>query len=120
MSPQPAHFVGESLKKFFIPRSVTKTRRKEIGDESGDQLMIRKYEKNAQGDWECNGEEGTLPPDLQGYVFIVGALFQDEDKPLEYGTPVYTGDGMIYRLGFEQGKAFLKTRIAKTPVIMPI
>jgi len=115
MSPQPAHFVGESLKKFFIPRSVTKTRRKEIGDESGDQLMIRKYEKNAQGDWECNGEEGTLPPDLQGYVFIVGALFQDEDKPLEYGTPVYTGDGMIYRLGFEQGKAFLKTRIAKTP-----
>ena len=115
MSLQPARFVGESLKKFFIPRSVTKTRRKEIGDESGDQLMIRKYEKNAQGDWECNGEEGTLPPDLQGYVFIVGALFQDEDNPLEYGTPVYTGDGMIYRLGFEQGKAFLKTRITKTP-----
>lgn len=115
MSPQPARFVGESPKKFFVPRSVTKTRREEIGNESGDRLIIRKYEKNAQGDWECNAEEVTLPADLQGYVFIVGALFQDEDNPLEYGTPVYTGDGMIYRLGFEQGKAFLKTRITKTP-----
>ncbi|HAA33653.1 MAG TPA: hypothetical protein DCE56_45390, partial [Cyanobacteria bacterium UBA8553] len=74
MNPQPTRFVGESPKKFFIPRSATKTRRQEIGDESGDQLMIRKYEKNVQGDWECNEEETSLPPDLQGYVFIVGAL----------------------------------------------
>ena len=115
MSPHPARFVGESPKDFFIPRSVTKTKRDEIGDEKGDYLIVRKYEKNAQCDWECNEEEATLPPDLQGYVFIVGALFQDEDKPLEYGTPVYTGDGMIYRLGFDQGKPFLKTRITKTP-----
>lgn len=115
MSPHPARFVGESPKDFFIPRSVTKAKRDEIGDEKGDYLIVRKFEKNAQGDWECSEEEATLPPDLQGYVFIVGALFQDEEKPLEYGTPVYTGDGMMYRLGFEQGKAFLKTRITKTP-----
>lgn len=115
MSTHPARFVGESPKKFFIPRSVTKTKRDEIGEGKGDYLIVRKYEKTAQGDWECKEKEAPLPPDLSGYVFIVGALFQDEDKPLEYGTPVYTGDGMIYRLGFEQGKAFLKTRITKTP-----
>lgn len=91
-----------------IPKSVIKTSRQELDI---PELQIYKQEnKNAQPILV-----DQLPEDLQGYAFIVGALFQAENRPQEDGTLVYTGDGMIYRLGFENGKATLKTRIAKTP-----
>lgn len=113
MKQKTAHFVGESCKKFFVPRSVIKTSREEISDLA---LKIHKYIRNTQEDWELSTEENPeLPDGLQGYVFTVGALFQSKDRPQEDGTQLYTGDGMIYRLGFEQGKAILKTRITKTP-----
>src|SRR4028118_1613024 len=65
-----------------------------------------------------------LPKDLTGYVFIVGpAGSVDSPKnphfpqivyPSKNGwNPLYNGDGMLYRIGFENGKAHLKTRIAK-------
>ncbi len=110
---QQAHFVGEPCRKFFVPRSAIKTCREEITDL---RLMVRKYVKNSNGDWELVAQDANeLPAGLQGYVFTVGALFQDQNRPQEDGTQLYTGDGMIYRLGFEQGQAILKTRIAKTP-----
>jgi hypothetical protein len=113
MKHLPAHFVGEPSRKFFVPRSVIKTIRDEITDLP---LMVRQYVKNSNGDWELIAQDtNELPAGLQGYIFTVGALFQAQDRPQEDGTQLYTGDGMIYRLGFERGQAILKTRIAKTP-----
>ncbi|MBD2120278.1 carotenoid oxygenase family protein [Trichocoleus sp. FACHB-262] len=114
MKQQQARFVDEPCRKNFVPRSVIKTSREEITDLP---LTVRRYAKNVQGDWElvAEGDPVELPAGLHGYYFVVGALFQSDDRPQEDGTPLYTGDGMIYRLGFEHNQAILKTRIAKTP-----
>ncbi len=58
---------------------------------------------------------GSLPKNIHGHVFIVGALPQ----PQEPGSQIYNGDGMIYRIDFTNTNdvitAKLKSRIAKTP-----
>ncbi|MDZ8050379.1 MAG: carotenoid oxygenase family protein [Aulosira sp. ZfuVER01] len=105
---------GQSSKSFHIPKSVIKTSRYEGNWE----LEIRKQENQDRNNEIIPLAElklAELPPGLHGYAFIVGALFQSENKSQEDGTQLYTGDGMVYRLGFEDGKAILKTRIAKTP-----
>ncbi|MBD3886274.1 carotenoid oxygenase family protein [Phormidium tenue FACHB-886] len=114
MKRQQARFIGEPCRKYFVPYSVIKTCRKEITDM---QLHVRQYVHKGGEAWElvAEGDAVELPPGLQGYFFVVGALFQSDDRPQEDGTPLYTGDGMIYRLGFEHRKAMLKTRITKTP-----
>jgi len=114
MKRQQARFIGEPCRKHFVPRSVIKTSRKEITDL---QLQVRQYVHKGGEAWElaAEGEAVELPPGLQGYFFVVGALFQADDRPQEEGTALYTGDGMIYRLGFEHHQAILKTRITKTP-----
>lgn len=99
---------NSQFSNYHIPHSVIKTSRDELDI---SEIQIHKQENK-------NGQPilvNQLPEDLQGYAFIVGALFQDQNCPQEDGTLLYTGDGMIYRLGFENGKATLKTRIAKTP-----
>jgi len=114
MKRRQAQFVGEPCRKNFVPRSVIKTSREEITDL---QLQVRRYIHKGGEAWELAAEGDTvdLPPGLRGYIFVVGALFQADDRPQEDSTPLYTGDGMIYRLGFEHSKAILKTRITKTP-----
>ncbi|MGB7892591.1 MAG: carotenoid oxygenase family protein [Microcoleus sp.] len=114
MKPQQARFIGEPCRKNFIPRSAIKANRDEITDL---ELFVREYVKNDREDWElaAEGDAVKLPAGLHGYVFVVGALFQADDRPQEDGTAVFTGDGMMYRLGFERDRAILKTRIAKTP-----
>ena len=114
MKQQQAQFIGEPCRKHFVPLSVIKTCRKEI---SNMQLHVRQYVHKGEEAWElaAEGDAVKLPLGLQGYFFVVGALFQADDRHQEDGTPLYTGDGMIYRLGFEHSKAILKTRITKTP-----
>lgn len=114
MKQRQARFIGEPSRKNFIPRSAIETNRDEITDLA---LLIREYVRNDRGDWElaAEGDAVKLPAGLHGYVFVVGALFQAENRPQEDGTALYTGDGMMYRLGFEGDRAILKTRIAKTP-----
>ncbi|MFW9259653.1 carotenoid oxygenase family protein [Nostoc sp. CALU 546] len=105
---------GQPSKSFHIPKSVIKTSR----HEGCWHLEIRKQENQDRQNEIIPLAElqlAELPAGLHGYAFIVGALFQSENKPQEDGTQLYTGDGMVYRLGFEDGKAILKTRIAKTP-----
>ncbi len=51
---------------------------------------------------------GTVPTDMLGYALAVGAI------PEGGGTPLFTGDGMVYRLGFEGGTPTLKTRLIRT------
>jgi carotenoid cleavage dioxygenase-like enzyme len=72
--------------------------------------------------------DGTLPSDLQGHVFIVSPVGSIDSKAIpdtpivlpaaDGWTPLYNGDGMIYRLDFDlaaQGKVSLCSRIAKPP-----
>ena len=86
--------------KYQIPNSIMKASREEI-DEL--ELAIFKQENN-----ELSLVE-TLPDDLSGHVFIAAPL------PYGDGSFVLNGDGMIYRLDLIEGKAKLKTKIAKTP-----
>ncbi|GET40894.1 carotenoid oxygenase family protein [Microseira wollei] len=75
--------------------------------------------------------EGQLPEDLQGHIFILAAAGFVNSQPLAGtdrvlpsadGTPLISGDGMIFRLDFhkrgqtaEPGRVFMKTRIVGTP-----
>lgn len=63
--------------------------------------------------------EVRLPDDLWGYAFYVAPIPpQTENNPAQFARGdrmALNGDGMIYRLGFDQSKATLKTRITKTP-----
>lgn len=45
--------------------------------------------------------EQRLPEDLQGHVFIIGPV-GFEDTPYGKGTPIFNGDGMVYRIDFNQ------------------
>ncbi|RUR80210.1 hypothetical protein PCC6912_30700 [Chlorogloeopsis fritschii PCC 6912] len=62
--------------------------------------------------------EGNLPHDLQGYVFLVAPAGTVDSQGLPYknGNTCLNGDGMIYRLDFNQtGEVRLKRRLAKPP-----
>ena len=86
--------------KYQIPNSVMKASRDEINEL---ELAIFKQHNNQLSLVE------NLPDGLSGYVFIAAPL------PYGDGSFVLNGDGMIYRLGFTEGKAKLKTKIVKTP-----
>lgn len=51
---------------------------------------------------------GAVPTDMLGFALAVGALGSGSSGPL------FTGDGMIYRVGFDRGVASLKTRMVRT------
>lgn len=62
--------------------------------------------------------EGTLPEDIQGHVFIVGPVGSVTSGGLPYtdGDSLLNGDGMIYRLDFDQkGEVGFKSRIVTPP-----
>jgi carotenoid cleavage dioxygenase-like enzyme len=81
-----------------IPRSLMKLKRTEF---------ISKIELNLK--------EGKIPSDLQGHLFLIAPV-GFANTPYGDGTPIFNGDGMIYRLDFDKpGEISLKSRIAKTP-----
>ena len=97
-----------------FPKAVLSVSREEL---DGVELTVK------QGMTE---EAGTLPADLQGHLFMVspvGTLDSPQDPtdpnvvtPSSNGwTPVFNGDGMVYRFDFCSGKAELTSRIMKTP-----
>jgi carotenoid cleavage dioxygenase-like enzyme len=60
-----------------------------------------------------------LPKDLSGYTFYVAPVPpQIDNNPTQFQRSNHmslNGDGMVYRLGFKDGKVSLKTRLMKTP-----
>ena len=112
----------EALNSTF-PRSVLSVSRDEFGNKEDNpdakDLPLKMKVK-----------EGTLPLDLQGHVFIVAPV-GSIDSPDAQGhptnsivypssdgtTPLYNGDGMIYRLDFDnlEDGAFLSARLVKPP-----
>ncbi|MDJ0797770.1 MAG: carotenoid oxygenase family protein [Calothrix sp. MO_167.B12] len=100
--------------KTSIPKSIINANSRE--EIEIKQLNVRLYQVNNQHKQDNFSEleylhkhQIELPESLQGYVFICGVLCPGK------GTQIFNGDGMIYRLGFEKGKANIKTSIAKTP-----
>ncbi|ELS01324.1 lignostilbene-alpha,beta-dioxygenase-like enzyme [Xenococcus sp. PCC 7305] len=74
------------------------------------------------------GQETQLPEDIQGHAFIlspagsvasekVNKQYQDQVvwSSKDGWTPLYNGDGMVYRLSFTDKKALLKNRLVKAP-----
>ncbi len=85
-----------------VPQSLMNSSRKEFGSNNIPEITL-------------NVIEGEIPSDLYGHVFIIGPV-GFEDTPYGHGTPVFNGDGMVYRLDFDEPeKVRLKTAIAKTP-----
>lgn len=110
----------EALNLTF-PRSVLSVSRDEFGNKEDNpdakDLPLK-----------MNVKEGKLPLDLQGHVFIVapvgsidlpdtqGQTTNSTVYPSSDGTtPLYNGDGMIYRLDFDnlEAGAFLSSRLVK-------
>lgn len=70
-------------------------------------------------------EQSILPSDLQGHFFLVAPVGtvdsyqKDETSPffpsIDGWTPLFNGDGMIYRVDFANSQATLTTRIVKPP-----
>jgi carotenoid cleavage dioxygenase-like enzyme len=72
--------------------------------------------------WELNDIEmkieGKLPDDIQGHVFIVAPVGTVESGGLPFpdGNSFMDGDGMVYRLDFDQpDQVNLKTGLLKPP-----
>jgi carotenoid cleavage dioxygenase-like enzyme len=81
-----------------IPRSLMKLKRTEFIDK------IR-----------LNLKSGEIPNDLQGHAFFIAPV-GFKNAPYGDGTPIFNGDGMVYRLDFNKsGEVWLKSRIVKTP-----
>ncbi len=70
-------------------------------------------------------DPGQLPDDLQGRLFVISPVGDlDSDTigetpvvlPSANGwTPLFNGDGMVYRLDFDSPGASLSSKIVKTP-----
>lgn len=112
----------EAINQTF-PRSVLSVSRDEFGNKEDNPDA-----KNLP--LKMNVKDGNLPLDLQGHVFIVapvGSIDSPDDKghptnstvyPSSDGTtPLYNGDGMIYRLDFDnlEAGALLAARVVKPP-----
>lgn len=75
---------------------------------------------------DASGHKTTLPNDLHGHFFMVGPAGSINSFKVEGNdhvvlgskdgwTALYNGDGIVYRLSFDQGAASLKTRLMKPP-----
>ena len=123
-----------------LPKALFFVSREEFYGQDADHQPLELIIKEGLTDRDCQ-----LPEDLQGHMFVVGPAgtidspkYDGSDyvvEPAQSGwTPLYNGDGMVYRLDFHQtpdnpesaiagtqsmreetGKAWMATRIMKTP-----
>ncbi len=129
---------AEQLEAVRSPKAVLSVSREEFYGQDTEHEPLELIVKEGMTENICE-----LPEDLQGHVFIVGAVGctksykpDPKDRPFVV-EPAYdpdgwvsliNGEGMIYRLDFhqttqnagreqkkEQGKAWMATRIVKTP-----
>ncbi|MBF2028144.1 MAG: carotenoid oxygenase family protein [Oscillatoriales cyanobacterium C42_A2020_001] len=62
--------------------------------------------------------EGSIPSKIFGHCFVVGPVGSVESGGLPYadGSPIFNGDGMVYRFDFDGSNTVRVTsRLAKTP-----
>ncbi|HEY9807750.1 MAG TPA: carotenoid oxygenase family protein [Halomicronema sp.] len=110
----------EAVSEVF-PRSVLSVSRAEFGDnkesQEGKQSALKLFVKDNK----------KIPEDLQGHVFIIGPVgsVNSHNKPgteivfpaSDGSTALYNGDGMVYRLDFNDIPAGVKfsSALMKTP-----
>ncbi|GET39723.1 carotenoid oxygenase family protein [Microseira wollei] len=115
------------------PKAVLSVSREEFYGQDPEHEPLELIVKEGLTDNECQ-----LPDDLQGHVFGAAGSIDSPNspgsdcvvEPYKSGwTPLYNGDGIIYRLDFHKtpqsltqknvkqkpGKAWMATRIVKTP-----
>ena len=51
---------------------------------------------------------GSVPSDMDGHAFVIGAV------PYEDGTPIFNGDGKVYRFSPKDGGLHVKARMLET------
>jgi carotenoid cleavage dioxygenase-like enzyme len=81
------------------------------------QAMMRASSKELS-DVVLNVVQGEIPSDLRGHLFIIAPVGSVESNglPNPTGTHIWNGNGMVYRVDFDQpGQARLTTRLMKTP-----
>ncbi len=75
---------------------------------------------------DAEGNTASLPHDLQGHFLAIGPSGSPDSPPVpgseqvvwvskDGWTPLYNGDGLVYRVSFKEGHASLKTRFIKPP-----
>lgn len=67
---------------------------------------------------ELTISEGKLPSDIHGHVFLIAPVgtVNSGGLPFPNGQSFFNGDGMIYRLDFDQqGQVTITTRLVKPP-----
>ena len=110
----------------YFPQTILAVSRNEYYGQDADHQPLQLIVRNGLTD-----QETELPEDLQGHVFIlspVGSVASQKVNPnapahqdqvvwssKDGWTPLYNGDGMIYRLSFQNKGATLKTRLMKPP-----
>ncbi|MEH1986699.1 MULTISPECIES: carotenoid oxygenase family protein [unclassified Nostoc] len=60
---------------------------------------------------------GHIPTDLSGHMFIIAPVgsVASGGLPNPNATHIFNGDGMIYRLDWQDGQVTAKTKLARTP-----
>lgn len=97
-----------------FPKAILSVSREEL---DGVELTIKKG---------LTEEETSLPDDLLGHLFAIAPAGTLDSPPVDGEkevvrpsangwTPLFNGDGMVYRFDFDAGKAKLTNRIVKTP-----
>ncbi len=110
----------------YFPLTILAVSREEYYGQDADHQPLQLTIRDGLTD-----QETELPEDLQGNVFIlspVGSIASQKvfsndpnhHKQIVWSskdgwTPLYNGDGMIYRLSFQDKGATLKTRLMKPP-----
>ena len=89
-----------------LPKSIMTASREEYYGQDASHMPI-----------DLTVRYGAIPEDLHGFVYYdVPVGHVDQGSEVGPGTPVFSGDGLIYQLNFnEPGRAILKTRLANTP-----
>ncbi|NJL53549.1 MAG: hypothetical protein HC930_17790 [Hydrococcus sp. SU_1_0] len=101
-----------SLSKF--PLTIVAVSREEFIDPI--ELTIR----------DAKGNQAILPNDLQGHYFLISPAGLPDSAKIagneqvvwttkDGWTPIYNGDGIVYRFSFGNGGCTLKTRLVKPP-----
>jgi carotenoid cleavage dioxygenase-like enzyme len=82
-----------------IPPAVMSASRRELSDQPIDVI------------------EGKLPTDLSGHLFFIGPVGSVESGGLPYasGDSIFNGDGMVFRLDFQEDGAKISCKMVKPP-----
>ncbi|MEM9274683.1 MAG: carotenoid oxygenase family protein, partial [Cyanobacteria bacterium P01_F01_bin.143] len=115
--------VKDIISNNYFPLTILSASREEYYGQDANHQPLKLTIRDAK-----TGQETQLPEDLSGHVFFLAPVGSVKSKvitsdnqeqiilPSQDGwTPLFNGDGMIYKLSFKNKGATLKTRLTKPP-----